>query len=431
MASREQFRSSATHKNLCWLTLLSITLLSALAMAQQSASSPSPLPSGSLVDWAQFNFDAAHDGYNPYETILSPANVGDVTMKWSYLPYSAKVEGPPAVANGIVYFGAEDICCQPNSEPNALYAVNADTGAFIWEYPGVYVFQSPTIVNGLVYVTSDGVYALDANTGALVWQSQDSSCENGVTVANGIVYASCSSELAMKALNAQTGAVIWQRPTTSPINSSPSVANGVLYYNWGSGVVDALNASTGAFIWERQLGAALKTPYSLGGNGLGQAVADGVLYVGVQNRNKGQTITRLYALDAGTGATIWTIDGLNLGGTTPAVANGMVYVSSGGSVYALNASTGATIWQYADQYGGPESPVVANGVVYVGSWQVYGFGTGAYTIAAVNASNGNFLWNNTFQSAQYVRIPSPVVVNGTIYGTAVYPGGLGAFGLPN
>src|ERR1700685_830447 len=94
-------------KTLVCLSL--VTLVAALAPAQRSSSLPGPVRGGSggdsLVDWAQFNFDAAHDGYNPYETILSPTTVGNVTLQWSYSP-EGTVEGGPAVANGMVYFAA-------------------------------------------------------------------------------------------------------------------------------------------------------------------------------------------------------------------------------------------------------------------------------------------------------------------------------------
>ena len=54
--------------------------------------------------------------------------------------------------------------------------------------------------------------------------------------------------------------------------------------------------------------------------------------------------------------------------SSPAVANGVVYVGSNdGNVYALNASTGAMLWSYTTGGGVYSSPAVANGVVYVGS----------------------------------------------------------------
>ena len=54
-----------------------------------------------------------------------------------------------AVANGVVYVGSQDA---------HLYALNASTGALLWQYTtaGV-VFSSPMVANGMVYVCSGGV----------------------------------------------------------------------------------------------------------------------------------------------------------------------------------------------------------------------------------------------------------------------------------
>ena len=56
------------------------------------------------------------------------------------------------------------------------------------------------------------------------------------------------------------------------------------------------------------------------------------------------------------------------------MANGVAYIgSSDGNLYALNASTGAKLWSYAGP-GGESSPVVVNGVVYATGSYVYAFG---------------------------------------------------------
>jgi eukaryotic-like serine/threonine-protein kinase len=55
----------------------------------------------------------------------------------------------------------------------------------------------------------------------------------------------------------------------------------------------------------------------------------------------------------------------------------VVYVGSGDTnVYALNARTGARLWSYATGSQVISSPVVANGMVYVGSGdgKLYAFG---------------------------------------------------------
>jgi outer membrane protein assembly factor BamB len=63
--------------------------------------------------------------------------------------------------------------------------------------------------------------------------------------------------------------------------------------------------------------------------------------------------------------------------SSPAVANGVVYVGSfDHKVYALDASTGAVDWSTTTGNAVFSSPAVANGVVYVGSFdqKVYAFG---------------------------------------------------------
>ena len=52
-------------------------------------------------------------------------------------------------------------------------------------------------------------------------------------------------------------------------------------------------------------------------------------------------------------------------------------------MYALNASTGAKLWSYATAFYVESAPAVANGVVYIGSDKLY----------ALNASTGALLWS--------------------------------------
>jgi len=99
------------------------------------------------------------------------------------------------------------------------------------------------------------------------------------------------------------------------------------------------------------------------------ATANGAVYIGSDDNN-------LYALDASTGAKLWSYATGSAVQSSAAVANGVVYVGSNdGNVYALNAGTGAKLWSYATGGGFP-SPAVVNGVVYVGSGDgnVYAFG---------------------------------------------------------
>ena len=65
---------------------------------------------------------------------------------------------------------------------------------------------------------------------------------------------------------------------------------------------------------------------------------------------------------------VWSYPSGNYVYSSPAVANGVVYVGSyDNNLYALNATTGAELWQFTTGHLLESSPAVANGVLYVGS----------------------------------------------------------------
>ena len=97
----------------------------------------------------------------------------------------------------------------------------------------------------------------------------------------------------------------------------------------------------------------------------------------------------LYALNASTGAKLWSYTTGGAVWSSPAVANGVVYVGScDNNVYALNASTGAKLWSYTtggDVYS-PRPP-----------WRMGWFISAPMddNVYALNASTGAKLWSYT------------------------------------
>jgi hypothetical protein len=78
-----------------------------------------------------------------------------------------------------------------------------------------------------------------------------------------------------------------------------------------------------------------------------------------------------------TNNTIWSYTTDGPVESSPAVADGKVYVGSlDNKTYCLNALTGEHIWTYTTGGWVISSPAVADGKVYVGSWdgKVYAFG---------------------------------------------------------
>ena len=76
----------------------------------------------------------------------------------------------------------------------------------------------------------------------------------------------------------------------------------------------------------------------------------------------------MYALDAATGATQWAFYAGGEVISSPAVADGVVYVGSyDDDLYALAASNGNELWSGKPGSTIGSSPAVANGMVFVGS----------------------------------------------------------------
>jgi outer membrane protein assembly factor BamB len=356
-----------------------------------SASSPSP------ADWTQFLRDNMQR-WNASETVLGINNVGNLHLKWKNPigPYFDYVLSSPAVVNGVVYFGSDN---------GILHALNASTGATLWNFnTGNIVVSSPAVANGIVYIGSyDGnLYALSAATGTKLWSfaTQGAISFSSPTVANGVVYIG-SNDHSVYALNASTGEKLWSYATGDAVEASPAVANGAVYVPSDDGNVYALNASTGAKLWNYTVGPGAGESYMTSS----PSVANGVVYVG------SGLDSSLHALDAGTGTRLWSYStGSVIKYASTSVANGVVYIGCfDGSVHAVNASTGTLRWKYLTGAQAWSSPAVANGVVYVGSLDG--------NVYALNASTGAKLWS--YNTAGNL-ISSPSIVDGVLYVRAGY-----------
>jgi len=122
--------------------------------------------------------------------------------------------------------------------------------------------------------------------------------------------------------------------------ANPVVTNGIAYLQDGASNVMAVQLSTGKVLWSHPYNSPAYGP-----NGV--TIAYGKIY--------GVTPTGVFALDAKTGRQVWYDTQLATGKASfdipTQVAYGKVFVSSaltvgGGILYALDATTGATIWSF-------------------------------------------------------------------------------------
>ncbi len=355
-----------------------------------------------------FGFDAQHTGSNPYETQLNRANVSHLVPKWISDPTGGLSSSPAIVVGGLVYIGSND---------GKVYAFDATTGHTRWigSTDGLNL-ASPAVVNGVVYVGSldQKLYAFDALTGKERWTTAvpGSAISSSPTVANGVVYVGTEDGRAC-AFDAATGRTLWISDSFGSHGSAPAVANGVVYIGAtvggaGKGRVYAFDAATGQNRWVSELvNGGIDSNSS-------PTVVNGMIYIG-------SGLGGLAAFDAATGHIRW-VTPLTAGstGSSPAVANGIVYFSSD-RLYAFDATTGQSRWS-TNAIGAynADSPLVANGVVYVGS-------AGGNNVYALDATTGSILWTSPPTAGQVFS--APAVVNGIVY-VGSDDGKVYAFSLP-
>jgi outer membrane protein assembly factor BamB len=194
-----------------------------------------------------------------------------------------------------------------------------------------------------------------------------------------------SYETGIGASNVSSLTGLWSLVLRAYSIAPPVVYNGVLYTGSQNGNEYALNATTGAEVWTVAMGSEVLDS---------SVAANGVVYVA--------TGGTLHALNASTGAQLWTWAGACC---TPVVSGEVVYISgTSNNFYALSATTGAQLWSYNPGFT-PGAVSVANGIVYLG-----GSASGS-TMVALNATTGAELWSFTASGSPGL----PVVAGSVVY----------------
>jgi outer membrane protein assembly factor BamB len=156
----------------------------------------------------------------------------------------------------------------------------------------------------------------------------------------------------------------------------------------GDGKLRARDAYTGTLLWERTVGSATYG-FAI------PSVSDGVVYTTFIF-----PYPLVYALNAQTGATIWTVGQsipIKLWNTT-AVSGGKVFVGTTDyRILALSAVDGSTLWSYQD------SAEVNAGAAVSGSQVVYG--TMDNRVVSLSQGSGIFNWSTTVDDA-VISVPT-------------------------
>ena len=277
-------------------------------------------------------------------------NVTTGAIIWNFIDESRDMTSL-TVADGIVIFGADD----------HVNALNASSGKLLWK--GAYSIHCLAAVQGKVFTVIHGsVVALNANNGNRIWNfTTGDGLLSSPTIVNGVVYIS-SYDANLYALNAEKGEKIWNYAADASFYGVTAVANGVIYASSNDNVY-ALSAATGDYIWNYTTGddEKLSSP----------VVADGRVYIG-------SVTNKVYALNAADGSKIWNttiLPPVARGLPLPIqLVDGIVYARTANGVYGLDANNGAVISNYTNtDIAFSSNLVVFNSVLYISSYdgQIY------------------------------------------------------------
>ncbi|MDQ0771906.1 outer membrane protein assembly factor BamB [Streptomyces aurantiacus] len=362
--------------------------------------------------WPMFRFDSAHTAFNQHLTTLHKSEVPRLRLRPGW-PFDAggAVASSAAVVDRVAYIGSHDM---------HLNAVDPN-GRLLWRFPtNGDVTASPAVVGGQVFFTSaDGSLYAVSTSGRQQWskpygfgRSSPAVSEDGRTV----FAAAEGGDKRLYAFDTATGNLRWTYPKAGAghgYQASPAVHGNRVYIGDEQGVVAAVDAGTGAEVWTHASPGAesiLSSP----------AVTDEALYIGIGNS--------LTALDPATGRPEWQVPTGGRVTGSPAVDTAhehidRVYVSANDGFLYHVANQGTAVRRI--RVGPPgtsgmvSSPAVAHDVVYVGA--------GNYA-AGYDATDLSLLWTGAPTNGRLTS--SPTLAEGQVF-VGSEDGGLYAYYVPD
>ncbi len=201
--------------------------------------------------------------------------------------------------------------------------------------------------------------------------------------------------------------LLWQYNGSVLLEFPPVIGGKFLYLLDDAGRIMSFNKHTGQRRWRKKMGAlAASSP----------AYANGTVYVVLLQRSKtgaGARAGRVAALDGKTGKVKWSQQLSSRSESSPVVADGTLYFGSeSGRVYALNTATGKVRWTFQAAGAVKGAVALADGRLYFGD-----YGGRAY---AISAASGRQVWRSSTSGTRFGLgsgnfYSSPAVAYGRVY----------------
>jgi len=326
----------------------------AATLQPENQSVPISLPAPSAnADWTHrggnVRHDAPHGQFSAAPQLIWSANVGAGSSRMN------RVSASPVVADGRVF----------TLDSRALLVATSTAGARLWQADLTAPFdRGGNVSGGGLAVGGDTIYAatgygellaVSAATGAVRWRQRLESPVSGApTVEGDTVYVS-ARDGAGWAVDTSDGRVKWTMPgvagaTSVEGGSSPVIAGRNVIFPFASGDLAAALKLNGTRVWGAPVtGQRNGRAYQ----GLTDITGDPVLVGGTIYA--GTAAGRMAAIDAGTGARIWTATEGAL--NPPLVVGGSVFVvNDEARLVRMDAATGEVLWQAEMPYFVNEKP---------------------------------------------------------------------------
>ena len=274
---------------------------------------------------------------------------GSINTLWSHAEMADAADGEGALAGGLFY--AVRGRATP-SDPRLLSAYDVDGGSLVWSKPILGPCRRPAIAFGRAFCPGSTFSTFDAVTGEPLWTFEPDSALSLVSGTADAERTYAGTLRSALALDAATGELLWQRGFSGPwaqirMRSLTLAPNGDLLVAFSGefernvvfsvSVIVAVDPATGEERW-RFVDGNETTDKDIGGLTLWEGLA---LYVSATGREA-------VAVDLTTREVVWRAP---MGPTAfsglqpPRVKDGVAYYTdTTGGVYAVDARTGAEIW---------------------------------------------------------------------------------------
>jgi outer membrane protein assembly factor BamB len=299
-----------------------------------------PYPSPFSYPWANAAYDNGKVFAIGSAGVMSAYAALTGTPAWSVqLPLEYLFSSPPAAANGIVYTNG-------SGSGGEIYAIDENTGAVLAHQVNMNGdHSSPALSNTSVFASfaCDQTYGYSLGTLSPIWH-YSTGCEGGggrtAVYANNRVYTRDWAGNGNLVLDAGAGTNLGSYAASTVSPTAPAVLGNTAYYV-ANNTLTARDVTTPA---------APVAKWSFAGDGT-LVTAPIVLTTGTKNTViVGSSTGALYALDAATGAQVWTgavaaaIAGPDEGGisqplTGLAAGQGLLVVPAGNTVTAFYGTT--------------------------------------------------------------------------------------------